>query len=80
MYPNPAVNKQTKVVMVGLKANAQIPVRLINTQGTVVFETLLISDKSGSIKQEIDVQSLPSGIYILVLTSPSLVHKKLVIN
>jgi len=74
IYPNPAEN----LITVNFKTEINTPVmtyKIYNLQGQLILENNLLPDK------QIDVSSLPSGIYLIKLTINNQVHtQKLIIQ
>lgn len=81
VFPNPVKGTALHVMISGLNDTANIPVRIFNHQGQLVFEAELTTGKEGIFEAELDVQNrLSRGIYIVKAGRTLTLTRKLVIE
>jgi len=78
IYPNPASDQV--IIQFGGYTNERIEMSLYNSLGTQVDKQMITVGKGGS-KMQMDVSSLPEGIYLIAIRGTSInVTKKLVVR
>ena len=79
IYPNPVVNYKFNFELIGIEPGIDVPLRIVNMQGGSVFDARYTADKSGGIKNSIELSYVASGIYIVIVNTASGLRKKIVI-
>ena len=79
IYPNPVVNYKFNFELSGIGAGAEVPLRIVNMQGVSVFDAQYKSDQSGRIKSSVELTSVVSGIYVVIINTAAGLRKKIVI-
>jgi hypothetical protein len=66
VYPNPTKGSFVNLVISGLRGVREIPVKIFNPQGQVVFETIMTTENDGTFQNELQIgDHLSKGIYII---------------
>ncbi|HEX8429469.1 T9SS type A sorting domain-containing protein [Hymenobacter sp.] len=77
LHPNPTAGTAT-ISLSGLREQGTLPAEVLNVVGQVV-QTMALRPQQGSIKQEINLTTLPAGVYtVRVHTSDGAVTKRVV--
>jgi hypothetical protein len=79
VYPNPIVNNKFIVEMNGLPSNAEVPLSIINMQGVTVHQASYEASSSGILKVSVELNSVPSGVYMVVVNAATGLRKKIVV-
>jgi hypothetical protein len=81
VYPNPVSGNLIKIRIKGLADPTEVPIQIFNQQGLKVLEMTLAPGEDGSIKTELDMQTmLPAGFYIIKAGKTLQLNRKLVVN
>lgn len=75
--PNPVTSKAE--VEYNCKENETATIRIYNSVGNVVFENI-INCTAGKNSTMVDFETLPSGLYVLTLSTPSEVHQTRIVK
>jgi hypothetical protein len=79
VYPNPITDNKFTLEMSRLSSNAEVPVSIVNMQGAIVHQATYRSDTGGNLKTTVEINAVPSGIYIVVINAATGLRKKIVI-
>ncbi|MEK6780845.1 MAG: T9SS type A sorting domain-containing protein [Bacteroidota bacterium] len=79
IYPNPVVDRKFNFELTGIEAGIDVPLRVVNMQGISVFDAGYKSDQSGRIKSSVELTSVASGVYIVIINTVTGLRKKIVI-
>jgi fibronectin-binding autotransporter adhesin len=79
VYPNPIVNNKFIVEMNGLPSNAEVPLSIINMQGVTVHQASYEASSRGILKASVELNSVPSGVYMVVVNAATGLRKKIVV-
>jgi Secretion system C-terminal sorting domain len=79
IYPNPILENRLTVEMEGLQIGEEVPVSIIDMKGVPVFNAIYQAGDTGKLKNPIELSSLPSGVYIVMIKAAKGVRKKIII-
>ena len=79
VYPNPIVDNKFNFTLTGIDPGMEVPLRIVNLQGASVFEASYKADQSGWIKASVELTSLSTGMYIVIVNASTGLRKKIVI-
>ena len=79
IYPNPVVGGKFNFELSGIDAGMEVPLRIVNMQGVSVFDAQYKADQSGRIKGSVELPSVNSGMYIVIINTATGLRKKIVI-
>jgi hypothetical protein len=79
IYPNPIADNRFTLEMNGLPNNIEVPVSVVNMQGVTVHQSTYQASFNGRLKAAIELNPLPSGVYMVVVNAATGLRKKIVI-
>ncbi|NOS55227.1 MAG: T9SS type A sorting domain-containing protein, partial [Cyclobacteriaceae bacterium] len=79
VYPNPIAENKFTLEMNQLSSNAEVPVVIINMQGAILYQATYRSDTGGNLKTTVEMNSVPSGVYMVVINAATGLRKKILI-
>jgi hypothetical protein len=79
VYPNPIAGNKFTLEMNRLPSNTEVPLAIVNMQGAIVHQANYRSDTGGNLKTIVEMNSVPSGIYMVVINAATGLRKKIVI-
>jgi Secretion system C-terminal sorting domain len=79
IYPNPIADNKFTLEMNQLPSNAEVPVSVVNMQGAIIHQATYRSDTGGNLKTTVEMNSVPSGVYMVVINAATGLRKKIVI-
>ena len=79
VYPNPVVDNKFNLELSGIAPGGEVPVRIVNMQGASIFEASYLADQYGRIKTTIELNSVSSGMYMVVVNAATGLRSKIVI-
>jgi hypothetical protein len=80
IYPNPVVDSKFNFELTGADPDTEVPVRIVNLQGVIVFERSYKTDKSGRVKTRVELNQLSSGMYVVIVNAATGLRKKILIQ
>ncbi|WP_314519363.1 T9SS type A sorting domain-containing protein [Xanthocytophaga agilis] len=81
IYPNPAINQNTRIQAQGFLPYETITVSVYDLRGKRVHHSLRKVDSTGNVDTDLHMLGMGSGLYVLMVTGKQTVQKaKLVIN
>ncbi len=69
LYPNPVVNNQLNVEIISMPPNQEVALNILTLQGFMIHQSTYVANMNGSLKKLITTNSLPPGVYIVVISS-----------
>ena len=79
IYPNPVVDSKFNFELTGVDPGMEVPLRIVNMQGVSVFEARFKADQGGNVKSSVELTSVSSGLYVVIINSSTGLRKKILI-
>lgn len=79
IYPNPIVDNKFTFEINGLPNGVEVPLLIVNMQGVTVYQANYQSSAAGNLKTVVELNAIPSGVYMAVVNASSGLRKKIVI-
>ncbi|MFM9840196.1 MAG: T9SS type A sorting domain-containing protein [Cyclobacteriaceae bacterium] len=79
IYPNPIADNKFTLEMNGLSGSVEVPLSVISMQGVIVHQASYQSSTAGSLKVIVELNAVPSGVYMVVVNAATGLRKKIVI-
>ena len=79
IYPNPVVDHKFNFELTGVDPGMDVPLRIVNVQGTSVFEASYKADQSGRIKATVELNLISNGMYMVIINTATGLRKKILI-
>jgi Secretion system C-terminal sorting domain len=79
IYPNPIADNKFTLEMNGLCGSVEVPLSVINMQGVIVHQASYQSSASGTLKTVVELNAVPSGVYMAVINAATGLRKRIVI-
>ena len=79
IYPNPVVDSKFNFELTGVDPGMEVPLRIVNVQGTSVFEASYKADQNGRIKTTVELNLVSNGMYMVIINTATGLRKKILI-
>ena len=79
IYPNPVVDRKFNFELTGIDPGMEVPLRIVNVQGTSVFEASYKADQSGRIKTTVELNLVSNGMYMVIINTANGLRRKILI-
>jgi hypothetical protein len=79
IYPNPVVDHKFHFELSGIEPGVEVPVKIVNLQGSSVLGASYKADQSGRIRATLDVNGISSGLYLVIINTATGLRNKIVI-
>ena len=79
IYPNPVVDSKFNFELTGIDPGMEVPMRIVNVQGTSVFDASYKADQSGRIKTTVELNLVSNGMYMVIINTATGLRKKILI-